>query len=409
MSSGMNILGILNYNENKVKQGSAECIAENFFGSPVNNLTFSDKIRGFEFYTKQNRRATTKAVHISLNFHPTEKLSKEMILDISSEYMDKIGFGNQPYLVYQHHDSAHPHIHIVTTNIQRDGKRIILYNIGRNQSEKARKQIENKFGLVKAGGKHEANERILNPIDVKKILYGKSETKGAISNIVRMAVKHYKFTSLPELNAVLLQYNIKADRGSERSQMFQKKGLLYRVIDGKGNSIGVPIKASAIYGKPTLPFLEKQFKLNEILRKTHRERLAKVIDASLNKGKQSKASFVRELNSHGIFVVFRQNEEGRTYGITFVDNQSKVVFNGSDLGKQYGANSIMERLTPSVNSSNDQSSALQPMPTKEDSQNDLDTGFGDVIQDLTDSRQFDFTNPNAGARRRKKKKRGHSL
>ena len=38
--------------------------------------------------------------------------------------MQGIGFGNQPYLVYQHHDAGHPHIHMVTANIQADGQRI---------------------------------------------------------------------------------------------------------------------------------------------------------------------------------------------------------------------------------------------------------------------------------------------
>ncbi len=57
--------------------------------------------------------------------------------------MSKIGFGDQPYLVYQHFDARHPHIHIVTTNIKSDGSRIKTHNIGRNQSERARREIEN--------------------------------------------------------------------------------------------------------------------------------------------------------------------------------------------------------------------------------------------------------------------------
>lgn len=62
--------------------------------------------------------------------------------------MQKIGFGAQPYLVYEHHNAGHRHIHIVSTNIQRAGSRIKLHNVGRNQSEKARKEIE--FKLFKA-------------------------------------------------------------------------------------------------------------------------------------------------------------------------------------------------------------------------------------------------------------------
>ena len=64
--------------------------------------------------------------------------------------MERIGFGNQPYLVYQHHDAGHPHIHIVSIKVREDGSRVDTQNIGRNQSEKARKEIEKEFGLLKA-------------------------------------------------------------------------------------------------------------------------------------------------------------------------------------------------------------------------------------------------------------------
>ena len=64
--------------------------------------------------------------------------------------MDKISFGEQPFLVYNHTDAGHPHIHIATINIKPDGNRIDIHNIGRNQSEQARKEIEIEFNLIKA-------------------------------------------------------------------------------------------------------------------------------------------------------------------------------------------------------------------------------------------------------------------
>ncbi len=70
-------------------------------------------------------------------------------------------------------------------------------------------------------------------------------------------LQNYKYASLTELNAVLKLYNLNADRGKEGGIIFLKRGLVYRVLDEKGNKIGVPIKASSIYSKPTLYFLEK--------------------------------------------------------------------------------------------------------------------------------------------------------
>ena len=69
-----------------------------------------------------------------MNFGLNEKIDQERLLEIASVYMAKIEFAGQPYLVYQHLDAGHPHIHIVTTNIKNDGKRISLHNLGRNES-----------------------------------------------------------------------------------------------------------------------------------------------------------------------------------------------------------------------------------------------------------------------------------
>lgn len=416
VNSGRNIVGILNYNENKVKEGVANCISENLFGRDVDKLTFNAKLNGLENFINRNRRATTKAVHISLNFHASEKLTKETLNEIATTYMDKIGFGNQPYLVYQHFDAAHPHIHIVTTNIQSDGKRILLYNIGRNQSEKARKQIENEFNLVKASGRKEDQSESLNPLNVKQLIYGKSETKRGISNCVRLVTRSYKYTSLPELNAVLSQFNVIADRGEEGTQMEMKKGLLYRVVDSSDMKVGVPIKASSIYGKPTLAFLEKQFELNKALRQPYKDRLKKCIDASFD-AKQSitKSSFLQALSKEGIHVVFRQNDEGRIYGITFVDNKTKAVFNGSSLGKSYGAKAITERLTK-LESPTPHNEWLKPS-LQEPSHDQIDLGLSGAVSvqaeieqlasDLIKAEPSDHLSPDAAMKRKRRKKKKH--
>ena len=152
-------------------------------------MTFFDKLARFEQLIEKNARAKTNCVHISLNFDVSEKLNQNKLNEIAEDYMDKIGFGDQPYLVYQHNDAAHPHMHIVTTNIQEDGKRISIHNLGKNQSEIARKEIEEKYGLVKAGL---TPKQCLNA-SLNKAVYGKSETKKAIDKIVGEVIRHYKF------------------------------------------------------------------------------------------------------------------------------------------------------------------------------------------------------------------------
>lgn len=404
------MLTILNYNENKIKEGVAKRLDQNSLGRPVDDLTFNEKVKGFEAFMSQNRRATTKAVHISLNFHPDEKLTEETLREIAHEYMNRIGFGSQPYLVYQHFDAGHPHLHIVTTNIRQDGSRITLYRIGKYESERARTAIENKYGLIKAKGRRQENADIKPIRDVRKISYGKSEVKRNISNIVRTVIRHYRYTSLPELNAVLSQFNIVADRGGENSRMRKTGGLHYRVLDAKGKKTGVPIKASTIFGKPTLKYLYKQFKLNGALRKEHKASLIKRIDDSLGtKSTITKTAFLRALNREGIYLLFRQNTEGRIYGITFVDNVNKVVFNGSDLGKPYGANAITARLTGL--SKSDPQIILPGLPAPQpEGKAPKESSLEQAMNDLITAKPYDYTTPDAAIRRRKrKKKRGRSI
>src|SRR5260221_2736523 len=394
VNSGQNILGLLNYNENKVKEGVAECIDENLFNCNVERLSFYEKLKTFQNFIIRNHRATTNAVHVSLNFDPSEKPDKQILKEIAAKYMEGIGFGNQPFLVYQHFDAAHPHIHIVTTNIKEDGKTIRLFRIGKYESESARKELEIEYNLVRAQGRRNKESETINGIDVTRAIYGKSETKRTISNAVRYVTRNYKYTSVPELNAVLRQFNVTADLGKEGSQMNLKKGMLYSLINENGKRVGVPIKASSIYGKPTLVYLEIQFKLNERLRQPYKNRLAECVDNCFDEKKSiTKAAFAKALSAESIYVLFRQNDEGRIYGITFVDNKTKVVFNGSDLGKAYSAKAITDRLSRLSSPPSIASTKL----TRDQPEGEIETttGIEQMIRDLTLAKQYDFATPDS--------------
>jgi Relaxase/Mobilisation nuclease domain len=213
IKSGKSLIGALNYNENKVKQGNAKLIAASGYVKGHEELSFHDKLFRLTDLAARNLRTKTNTVHLSLNFDISEKIDQGLLVAIADEYMKRIGFEDQPYLIYKHFDAGHPHIHIVSTNIEADGKRISLHNIGELKSEPARKAIEIDFGLVQASGKKNEHEQLENH-KIRPLEYGKTDTKRAITNIVNEVAKSYKFTSLPELNAILSLYNVSADKGS---------------------------------------------------------------------------------------------------------------------------------------------------------------------------------------------------
>lgn len=329
------LIAALNYNEHKVSQGKAECLYAGNFLKEVKDMNFYQKMAGFERLNVLNERAQTKTLHISLNFDPAEKLSAGTLIKIANCYMDKIGFRDQPFLVYQHNDAGHPHIHLVTTTIRDDGSRIDTHNIGRNQSEKARKEIETAFKLICAENQKQLLKQKVQPINAEKIIYGKTETKRAITNVVNTVLHTYKYVSLPEFNAILKQYNVVADRGKEEGRVYKNHGLVYRILDKEGHKIGVPVKASSINSQPTLDKLEELFIANKDKKESLKQHTKSLLDQALLKKPTALNELIRLLELKNVSTILRQNAEGRIYGITFVDNQNKVVFNGSDLDKQY--------------------------------------------------------------------------
>ncbi|WP_316800206.1 relaxase/mobilization nuclease domain-containing protein [Pedobacter frigidisoli] len=341
--TGSSIRGLINYNESKVALGTASPILASKFGLDIEQLELRHKVARFEHLTKLNSRVKTNALHIMLNFDPTEVLSTEKMQMIGVDYMSGIGFGEQPFLVYRHEDTSHPHIHIVTTNIKADSTRIDLHNIGKVLSEKTRMELEIKYNLIKAEGR--GKEQQIVPVHIDRAQYGEKQTKRSIYNIVTAVLRSYKFTSFSEYNAVVKSFNVIADRGSEDSVMFAKRGLVYSVLDNKGIRVGIPFKASSFAGNPVLTKVESKYKLNLEKRKVHAESLKGIILGQLTnaKGLTSK-QLVDRLRKEGISLIYRQNKEGRIYGLTYVDHNTRCVFNGSDLGKQFSAKSVLEIL-----------------------------------------------------------------
>ncbi len=404
ITSPARIVAALNYNENKVKEGKAECLHASGYLRSAKEMNFYQKLEGFERLNALNSRATTKTLHISLNFDPSEKIPNERLVAIASDYMEKIGFGSQPWLMYRHNDAGHPHIHIVTTTIQSDGKRIDTYNIGRNQSEKARKEIEHVYGLVCA----EKQKRILHQpiasVQTEKIGYGKTETKKSIANVVNAVLNTYHYCSLPEFNAILKAYNVVADRGQQDGRLYKHNGLVYRVLDADGNKVGVPIKASLLNCKPTLNKLEALFEKNKPLKDTFKLPLKNTIDQVLAQSPRNMPSFIRLLEQKNILTVLRQNDQGRIYGITFVDRNNKCVFNGSDLGKSYSAAHIEEKLVAFTRLTAHIHPQTHPEPSSEQN-NTLDI----LDRIISQSEEFNYTPGTLLKKKRRKKRKSIGL
>lgn len=122
---GNALFGALSYNQEKVDTGEAKIIYSNLIAQTHNgeyNIPLAQ--RSFEHYLMVNQKTENPIVHISLNPHPDDKITDEQFQNIAHEYLEKFGYGDQPYLVYKHEDIDRHHLHVVTTCVKEDRKRI---------------------------------------------------------------------------------------------------------------------------------------------------------------------------------------------------------------------------------------------------------------------------------------------
>lgn len=148
---------------------------------------------------------------------------------------------------------------------------------------------------------------------------------------------------LPELNAVLNLYNVHADRGSEESRVFKNNGLLYKILDKNSKPIGVPIKASEFYSRPTLKFLEEKFRVNESKKQYGKSHVKNALrQAFFDERITSLERLSERLKDEAIHTILRKSSERKLYGITYIDFKTQSVVNGSSLGKEFSAKGIQE-------------------------------------------------------------------
>lgn len=126
------------YNDRKVAKGLASLIEILNFG-PVGQFgvpTTEEKIAWLQTYTSQNERIQKAQFHVAISCKGHE-MTEEQLLDFAHSYMKEMGYmePGQPLLVYAHRDTANTHLHLVTSRIGPDGRKIEHDNERRRSQE----------------------------------------------------------------------------------------------------------------------------------------------------------------------------------------------------------------------------------------------------------------------------------
>jgi hypothetical protein len=332
----------LAYNEKKVKEGKAECLlAENFI-KDRDELSEKDKLYRLEQLISLNARTRYNILHFPINFAVGEKISNATMAILAKRFMEGMGLGEQPYVVYRHYDTPHPHMHVVVARIDTAGRRIPIGPDEVRASNHLTSQLVKEFSLMPYRAARPDEEEKFKVTSARRVNYGEVPLKHAISDVLNTVIDHYKYTSLPELNAILRLYNVRADRGSKSSNIYRNRGLVYQALDENGQPRGRSIKASDFFLKPTLPRLEEKFEVNRSLREEHRQYVCSTIDLVLFSNPPDWQHFPDSLRPEMVSVVV-QKEKDKAEHLFFVDFGTKTVFKGEDLGEKYSLSSIRQR------------------------------------------------------------------
>ncbi|MCL1679299.1 relaxase/mobilization nuclease domain-containing protein [Elizabethkingia miricola] len=335
IGKGSNMYGAILYNQQKVDRENGAVLLLNKIPDTVDgkySVAYFNKF--FEPYLSANIKTEKTVRHISLNPDPADKVNDEQFTEMAQEYMERMGYGSQPYIVFKHTDIDRTHIHIVSTCVGIDGKKI-PDDYDHPRSMAICRDLEEKHNLHKATKQEQKqSNKIFKPVNHKN-----GDIKSQIASIVCHLPKYYSFSTMGSYNALLSLFNITAEevKGERNGQAVN--GLVYVALDENGNKASNPFKAS-LFGKDAgVALLQKHFEQSKEKMKTTpvRSILKNTVELAIHTT-INETDFKKQLTEQGINTVVRRNSEGRIYGITFIDHESRTVWNSSQLDRNLSAN-----------------------------------------------------------------------
>lgn len=197
-----------------------------------------------------NPKIAKPVAHISLDFSVQDKhrLTDHFMVDIAQEYMEKMGYRNTQYIIARHHDTDHPHIHVVINRIDNNGKRISDQN-ERLRNTRVCMELTKKYGLYVASGKENVKEHRLKEPD---------KTKYEIYHALKSAIPNCR--NWKELKSELLKSGVTIE--------FRKNGNTDKIQGVRFGKNGYEFNGSKVDRACSFSKISYQLYLNEKLSHT---------------------------------------------------------------------------------------------------------------------------------------------
>ena len=330
----------IQYNEKKVAEGKAEVIFSSKIANPKNPM------ETFSVYERGSRRCEKMSFHASINPAKADNMTQEKVIAFTKELMERLGYGNQPYIIYRHDDIDRVHYHLVSVRVDENGRKIPDRQEGR-RCNKIMKELEHKYGFtvgladkparetkaeevkpeaVKDLG--EAGEKNDGPrkVDCQRFDPARGESMKQMEELVAQAMKYY-FTTTEQFSMLMREFGVEIGHAKVGGVIY----MTYTGIDPKTQH-----KCTApIIGKDldaaSLEDVRRHAEESKGLRRDREaDRAANLARVALVRG-TSELHTRRILRKFNIGLNLSRTQDGKVFGVTLIDHQTRSVFKLSEL------------------------------------------------------------------------------
>ncbi|MFV0389197.1 MAG: relaxase/mobilization nuclease domain-containing protein [Pyrinomonadaceae bacterium] len=165
----------------------------------------------------KSQTGVSKPVHkVSVNLKPGEHFESYDWIDVGHSYLKEMGFENSPYMIVQHREKDHEHIHILTSRVDFEGK-VVSDSMERRRARSWAKSIESKYDLTKTEEK--ATEKAVTRTELEQ------------------AVKLKKVPARMLLQEHIKKTLMKDQTASQFINLIEERGVSVQTRIGKENKI----------------------------------------------------------------------------------------------------------------------------------------------------------------------------
>ena len=307
-SASSNFHGV-QYNDKKVEKGTGELMLMKNFPSFINENSSQEGVRNYLKSISKNEKVKKPQFHavISTKF---QQYSKEELAKVAEDFMQEMGYGNQPFIVVFHNDTENNHVHIVSTRVDKS----------------TGKKLNDSYEKLKA-------QKSL--IEIKERIYGKNN-----EDIINKLLS-YNISSLKQLEILMEKNSFKLvnNKNDENALDILKNGVREKTIYGNQLNFSNPKNDNRAKQIKAILNKYKEVYSNKVFKVEDRRYLEKMLPEEKQKENwKPKIEFESELQKKlrdvfGIDVIFHHKDELHPFGYTLIDHKTETIYKGSDILK----------------------------------------------------------------------------